>query len=510
MGLISSIFARNVSAEGTNSQELIALLSQYAGIGLWDARLHMGDPMHPQSKWWWSGEFRHLLGFDRKDSTAFPDQVGSWADRLHPEDKEATFQAFGACLADRSGRTGYDVTYRLKTKDGSFHWFRAVGGVARGASGIAERACGALIDVHEQHVQEERFALLGANAGVGLWDAVLHQGDAAHPQSRWTWSDEFRRLVGFSSQKDFPNVMSSWSERLHPDDSDPTFASFAASLSDKTGKTAYDVRYRLKMRDNTYRWFRAVGGVSRDARGNPTRACGSLIDIHDIVLAEQDRIHAAVEQQQTVEQLANTLESEVGKHVSTATESAQTVAASAGELSASISELSHQVTRSAGACSAASEEAQKTGSVAEALVGAAERINTVLSLIDEIASQTNLLALNATIEAARAGDAGKGFAVVANEVKSLAQQTARATGEIASQINAVQEEARHVVNAISRITTMTEDAKNISISISSAITQQDAATGEIAERISLVVQDVGRVSGSISSVAENLRQTSRG
>jgi len=123
----------------------MALLSRYAGVGLWDALLHDGDPMHAKSRWRWSEEFRRLIGFDHGDTSGFPDVVGSWADRLHPEDAQPTFQAFGACLNDRTGRTGYDVTYRLKMKDGAYRWFRAIGGVARDAGGRAERACGALI-----------------------------------------------------------------------------------------------------------------------------------------------------------------------------------------------------------------------------------------------------------------------------------------------------------------------------------------------------------------------------
>ena len=226
----------------------MALLSRYAGVGLWDALLHDGDPMHAKSRWRWSDEFRLLVGFDHGDTTGFPDVVGSWSDRLHPEDAPPTFQAFGACLADRTGRTGYDVTYRLKMKDGNYRWFRAIGGVARDAGGRAERACGALIDVHAERDQAERAALLDRNAGVGLWDALFHDGDPMHAKSRWRWSDEFRRLIGFGQgdTTGFPDVVGSWSDRLHPEDAPPTFQAFGACLNDRTGRTGYDVTYRLE------------------------------------------------------------------------------------------------------------------------------------------------------------------------------------------------------------------------------------------------------------------------
>ena len=122
--------------------------------------------------------------------------------------------------------------------------------------------------------QAEWLEVLSGHAGVGLWDAVLHEADATHPQARWTWSAEFRRLLGFSSDVDFPNVMQSWSDRLHPEDKDATFAAFGAAL--RSG-SRYDSTYRLRVRDDSYRWFRATGGVVMDGSGRPRRACGSLV-----------------------------------------------------------------------------------------------------------------------------------------------------------------------------------------------------------------------------------------
>ena len=133
---------------------------------------------------------------------------------------------------------------------------------------------------------KERSELLDSACGIGLWEAVLHNADALDPQSVWTWSPEFRRLVGYSSEADFPNVCRSWSDKLHPDDVDPTFAAFGAHLTDRTGRARYDVTYRLKTRSAAYRWFRATGGCRHAADGRTIRACGSLTDIHDQKLLE--------------------------------------------------------------------------------------------------------------------------------------------------------------------------------------------------------------------------------
>ena len=133
----------------------------------------------------------------------------------------------------------------------------------------------------ELNAVRERSDLLDTSAGVGLWQAVLHKGDAFDPQSVWTWSPEFRRLLGYSSEVDFPNTCKSWSDKLHPDDVAATFAAFSGHLKDKSGGTRYDVTYRLMTKLGSYRWFRATGGWRRSADGHTVRACGSLSDVHD-------------------------------------------------------------------------------------------------------------------------------------------------------------------------------------------------------------------------------------
>ena len=110
--------------------------------------------------------------------------------------------------------------------------------------------------------------------------------DPAHPDAKWTWSAEFRRLCGYRTEAEYPNVMQSWSDRLHPDDAPRVFAAFGGHLGDKTSKTRYDTTYRLKMPDGSYRWFRATGGCRYAPDGSTARACGSLSDIHAQMVAE--------------------------------------------------------------------------------------------------------------------------------------------------------------------------------------------------------------------------------
>jgi len=184
-----------------------------------------------------------------------------------------------------------------------------------------------------------------------------------------------------------------------------------------------------------------------------------------------------------------------------ASSSVQTVATASEEVSSSINEIARQVQHSADMSKTAVGEADATTSRVRQLSDSAQRIGEVLSLISDIAAQTNLLALNATIEAARAGEAGKGFAVVASEVKGLAEQTARATDEISSQINAIQSETQGTVAAITKISALIHEMENVSSSIASAVEQQGAATKEISDSIHQVAHGAGEVSRNIEGVS---------
>jgi Methyl-accepting chemotaxis protein len=185
----------------------------------------------------------------------------------------------------------------------------------------------------------------------------------------------------------------------------------------------------------------------------------------------------------------------------------QTVATAAEELSASIQEIGRQMEQSNAISRTAVEQAERTQGTVRALAEAAQKIGEVVNLINDIAAQTNLLALNATIEAARAGDAGKGFAVVAGEVKALANQTAKATEEVATQINAVRGEIDGTVGAIDAIVDTIARINEIAASIASAVEEQNAATQEIARNVEQAAAGTQEVSSTISKVSETTQKT---
>jgi len=190
-----------------------------------------------------------------------------------------------------------------------------------------------------------------------------------------------------------------------------------------------------------------------------------------------------------------------------ATTNVQTVASAAEELAASIGEIARQVDQASSAAKGAVSEAAKTNVSVKSLSEAGEKIGEVIQLISDIASQTNLLALNATIEAARAGEAGKGFAVVASEVKSLAIQTGRATEEITAQIGNLQAATDDAVAAIEGIGASIGNIDEITVTVSSAVEEQRAATSEISTSVQQAAQGTQEVTSNISNVNAAAQET---
>ncbi|WP_447553949.1 methyl-accepting chemotaxis protein [Vreelandella sp. EE22] len=384
MQRMAELLTRTSDTSSVQTEEALGHLQQRFDLicdvtfdGLWDMTVRNGNTADPDNPFQWSQQFRRLLGF--RDTHDFPNVLGSWSDRLHPEDKARTLDAFKAHLSDKSGRTPFDVNYRLATRSGDYRWFRAQGDTLRDEYGAPLIVAGSLRDIHDQTLRDAeldkvvtRFELSREMLNDGLWDMEVIAGDPVNPNNPFWWSPQFRRLLGFETVEEFPDVLESWAGRLHPDDKENALKAFGDHLNDYSGRTPYDITFRLRCKSGEYRWFRGRGQTRRDAQGRPLRVVGALVDIH--VQHEQREMQKAQKAQQR--QLERTIES----------------------------------------------------------------VDEIVSTIQRIADQTNILSLNATIEAARAGESGRGFAVVASEVRKLSNEIQNATRRARSMVHSASNE----------------------------------------------------------------------
>jgi PAS domain S-box-containing protein len=277
---------KQLEAESSQLHIRFDLLRKATSEGLWDMVVPDG-PIGANQEIWWSEQFRSLLGF--QSESEFPNILSVWIDRLHPEDRERTLAAFNAHLNDYTGRTRYDTTYRMACRSGEYRWFRAQGETLRDSRGKPLRVAGSLSDITDELERRRqldtavtRFDLSLEMLNDGLWDVEVIGGDPVNPANKFWWSHQLRRLLGFDTIEEFPDVMDSWASRLHPDEKPRVIDAFVRHLADRSGMTPYDIEYRMRCRDGEYRWFRARGQTKRSADGMPLHAVGALTDIHAV------------------------------------------------------------------------------------------------------------------------------------------------------------------------------------------------------------------------------------
>lgn len=403
----------------------VHLVNETISSGLWNMDIGPGNQVVAA---YWSDDFRHMIGYNSVED--FPNTLESWSDLLHPEDKDRTLNLFVKTLEDRSGRTKYDLEYRLKTRNRGYRWYRAAGNVQRNEQGQAIQFIGIFVDVHEEHEGKEaldrvlkRYSAIDNVTIQGSFYIRLQRQSLEDSKNDVWFSEPFRKQLGYMGEAEFPNQINSWLNRIHPEDL-PTFLSVINDgISQQNGML--ETKYRIQHRNGNYLWMHAVIGVSREENTGRTVMVGVINDVtelyHTRELVEQnmnDHVHSLTEYLEKINQT-----------IAENTEAMQLVMKRQAELAQILKDSQNQM----------------------------ERTSQAVSAIQNISRQTNLLSLNASVEAARAGVAGKGFAVVAEEVRSLAQNSDGVSKEISADLGQMKE---YVENVVEQFGMLNEEISN--------------------------------------------------
>jgi len=360
-----------------------------------------------------------------------------------------------------------------------------------------------------------KFQLANKALDTGLWDMDVEAGDPANPNNKFTWSDEFRRMLGFRDESDFPNLTSSWVNRLHPEDKDSTLKKFIEHLSDHSGRTPYNLEYRCQLKNGEYRWFQAIGETVRDAKGVPLRVAGLFLDINDRKIAAdtekqlREQLKHSFGLIEGIKKLINELDKTIDLQAesvnesSAATEAIMTSLKKISEISSNEQDAIKMLIKTAnegqesmqGTITSVNNTAQSVGGIADAI-----------QIISAIAANTNLLAMNAAIEAAHAGAAGRGFAVVADEIRRLADGTRENSRNISvtlkTIINGIDVTTKQSINTNSRITEMSEEINGFAQTMTDLIN----TFNELAEESNGVTKALNKLKDQSSTVKSGYSQ----
>ncbi len=436
-----------------HARENLTMINRINHAGMWSVYFGEGEQI---SQVVYTDEFRGVIGF--KDRTEFPDQLESWKDRIHGSDAERVMKEFYDTIHDSTGEKVFDVDYRFMAKSGS-RWLHMAGEVVR-RGGKPFEFIGTITDITREHdnavaldVSTKRHDAIDSILQEGSWSMNVVGGDMTNPENPFWYSEQFRRMLGYRDENDFPNSANTYSNLIHEEDRKSVMEKIYAHVVGSV-QEPLDVTYRIRHAKGEYRWFHMTVTAVYDHHNKPIVVAATAADI-----TEQKRSREIFEADME--------------------ESIRTLAAGLDEISTVVTGSNEDV-RGLN---------EKQSSITKAAATVSEKVNEsleIISLIQSIASQTNLLSLNASIEAARAGEAGKGFAVVADEVGKLAVSCNETSAHISQSLNEMQQAIEQI---LARIESMNE-----------AVTSQSANM----DKISSMTENLNELCDKVKEIARTV------
>ena len=448
----NQINALRIEHESRQKQIIDAML-KINKIGFWEIYLEDLDFSSSRNRVVISPELQALLGYRPGE---LENNLTELTKISHPDSQQILNDMLASHLQDYTGNTPFDMKHLMKFKDGNYRWVRTYGNAMRRPDGTPYRMIAVITDINDEEMSRReldayitRYELIMNVLDEAPWDLEFKDGNSDNLEDNpWWWSDQLRGMLGFKDESDFPNIMSSWADRLHPDDVEPTFATFAKYLADKSNSSSYKMEYRLMLKSGEYRWYQASGLASRDENGIPTRVAGTIRDINHLKLKEQN--------------------------VAETTRRMESLSVSISEMVSGITEISSQAYQLAAT-------QQSTTASANDIKKLAEETKQISNFIKGISNQTNLLGLNAAIEASRAGEQGRGFNVVANEVRKLAENSSKATVNIENTLSQIKESIDAIIDQMDVVNDLAQTQAALSQQVNAAVDEINKMSVELVE-----------------------------